>query len=63
VATVGEGQRVDLKPILIGHDFGNQVEILSGLSGDETVIVNPPDSVVAGQVVRIAQAGETQGAQ
>jgi len=63
VATVGEGQRVDLKPIIIGHDFGNQVEILSGLTGDDTVIVNPPDSVVAGQVVRIAQSGGNQGAQ
>jgi RND family efflux transporter MFP subunit len=63
VATVGDGERVDLKPITIGHDFGNQVEVLSGLSGNETVIVNPPDSVVEGEVVRVAQAGGNQGAQ
>jgi RND family efflux transporter MFP subunit len=63
VAVVGEGQRVDLKPITIGHDFGSEVEVISGLSGNETVIVNPPDSVVAGEAVRIAQSAGTQGAQ
>jgi RND family efflux transporter MFP subunit len=63
VAVVGEGQRVDLKPISIGHDFGSDVEVISGLSGNETVIVNPPDSVVAGEIVRIAQSTGNQGAQ
>jgi RND family efflux transporter MFP subunit len=63
VAVVGEGQRVDLKPITIGHDFGSEVEVISGLSGNETVIVNPPDSVVAGEAVRVAQSAGTQAAQ
>ena len=44
-----------LKPITLGHDFGNEVEVVAGLNGDETVIVNPPDSVVEGETVRIAQ--------
>ena len=55
IATVGEGQKVELKPITIGHDFGSEVEVIAGLSGSENVIVNPPDSVVTGQTVRIAQ--------
>lgn len=55
VAIVGEGQKVELKQITIGHDFGSEVEVVAGLSGNENVIVNPPDSVADGEAVRIAQ--------
>ena len=55
VATVGQGQHVELKQITIGHDFGSEVEVVAGLNGNENVIVNPPDSVVEGETVRIAQ--------
>jgi len=61
VATVGDGQKVELKPITIGHDFGSEVEVVSGLTGSENVIVNPPDSVVSGQTVRIAQTTPAPG--
>ena len=53
VASVTDGQHVDLKPITIGHDYGTQVEVVSGLTGDESIIINPPDSIVSGQQVRI----------
>ena len=46
VATVGEDQKVTLKQITLGHDFGSEVEVVAGLNGNENVIVNPPDSVV-----------------
>lgn len=55
VATVGPDQKVQLKQITIGHDFGSEVEVVAGLNGGENVIVNPPDSVIDGQTVRIAQ--------
>jgi RND family efflux transporter MFP subunit len=55
IATVGDGQKVELKPITIGHDFGSEVEVIAGLNGNENVIVNPPDSVVTGETVRVAQ--------
>jgi hypothetical protein len=61
VATVEDGQKVELKPITIGHDFGSEVEVVSGLTGSENVIVNPPDSVVSGQTVRIAQTTPAPG--
>jgi RND family efflux transporter MFP subunit len=63
VATVNNNQMVLLKPITIGHDFGREVEVVAGLEGNENVIVNPPDSIVDGQKVRIASsnpAGEPQ---
>jgi RND family efflux transporter MFP subunit len=55
VAAVGAGQKVELKQITLGHDFGSEVEVIAGLSGNESVIVNPPDSVIDGETVRIAQ--------
>jgi RND family efflux transporter MFP subunit len=61
VAVVGQGQKVELKEITLGHDFGSEVEVVAGLTGSENVIVNPPDSVVDGESVRIAET--PQGAQ
>ncbi|HYA95383.1 MAG TPA: efflux RND transporter periplasmic adaptor subunit [Terriglobales bacterium] len=55
VATVPDGQHAELRPVTLGHDFGSEVEIISGLNGDESVIVSPPDSLVSGQAVRIVQ--------
>src|SRR5882672_2136727 len=55
IASVGDGQKVELKQITLGHDFGSEVEVIAGLNGNENVIVNPPDSVINGETVRIAQ--------
>lgn len=62
VAVVKDG-KVVLTPITPGHDFGDHIEIASGLQGDETVVVNPPDSLVSGQQVRIPQSTETRSLQ
>jgi RND family efflux transporter MFP subunit len=48
--------KVVLATVTPGHDFGDQIEIVSGLKADDQVIVNPPDSIVAGQEVQIVQA-------
>lgn len=61
VATVQGGNRVELIPVTLGHDFGTQVEVVTGLNGDEAVIVNPPDSVVSGQTVRVSQSAAAEG--
>ena len=54
VGVVGPDNRVALRPITIGRDLGPVVEVTSGLTGEEAVIASPPDSLLAGQVVRIA---------
>ncbi len=54
VATVDGQKHVKLKSIVQGRDFGNTIEVLSGLGADETVILNPPDSLTDGVLVRIA---------
>jgi RND family efflux transporter MFP subunit len=55
VATVKNG-KVVLAAVTPGHDFGNQIEIIAGLKRDDQVIVNPPDSIVAGQAIQLVQA-------
>jgi RND family efflux transporter MFP subunit len=54
VAVVTDGNHATLVPISLGRDFGNEVEVLAGLTGQETVITSPPDSIVSGEQVRIA---------
>jgi RND family efflux transporter MFP subunit len=55
VGVVKDG-KVTLTAVIPGHDFGNQIEIVSGLKPHDQVIVNPPDSIVSGQQVQIVQA-------
>ncbi len=53
VATV-KSNRVVLQPVTVGRDFGDAVEVLSGVGAGDRVIVNPPDSIAANQIVRVA---------
>ena len=54
VATVDAQHRIQLKSIVQGRDFGGTIEVLSGLSADDAVVVNPPDSIIDGVTVRVA---------
>jgi RND family efflux transporter MFP subunit len=54
VATLDSQQRVTLKNIVQGRDFGNTIEVVSGLTANEDVVLNPPDSITDGVQVRIA---------
>lgn len=53
VAQVQPDQHVHLVTVQVGRDLGTQVEILSGLSGSEEVINNPPDNLAEGQRVNV----------
>jgi RND family efflux transporter MFP subunit len=55
VGVVRDG-KVVLTTVTPGHDFGNDIEIVSGLKANDQVIINPPDSIVSGQAVQIVQA-------
>jgi RND family efflux transporter MFP subunit len=62
VATLDSQQRVTLKSIVQGRDFGNTIEVLSGLAPNELVVLNPPDSITDGVQVRIAPPADPQPA-
>jgi RND family efflux transporter MFP subunit len=53
---VVKDDKVTLIAVTPGHDFGDQIEIVSGLKLDDQVIINPPDSIITGQQVQIVQA-------
>jgi RND family efflux transporter MFP subunit len=55
VGVVKDG-KVTLSAVTPGHDFGNEIEIVTGLKADDQVIINPPDSIISGQEVQIVQA-------
>jgi len=57
---VVRGDRVELVPVTIGHDFGNSVEITSGLTVADEVILDPSDSLAGGEQVH-PQAAPTRG--
>ena len=48
--------KVAITSITPGHDFGDQIEVVAGLKADDQIVVNPPDSLVSGQEVRVVQA-------
>jgi RND family efflux transporter MFP subunit len=60
-AGVVRNGHVELTPITIGQDYGSAVEVLSGLSPQDTVIVNPSDSLADGEAVRVASAAAGGG--
>ena len=59
VATIGPGNRVSIKTVTLGRDFGDSVEIVSGLTAQDKVIVNPPDSIATGQTVRVVSGRDS----
>ena len=58
VATL-EGDHARLIPIVLGRDFGTQVEVVSGLTANQTVIDSPPDSLIDQQQVKVIQGRES----
>jgi RND family efflux transporter MFP subunit len=53
--------RVQLVPITIGQDYGSAVEVVSGLTPQDAVIVNPSDSLANGATVRFAAKSDAGG--
>jgi RND family efflux transporter MFP subunit len=57
VVRVKEG-KAELVPVIMGRDFGDTVELVSGIQRDDKVVVNPSDSITDGQKVAIAGQGK-----
>jgi RND family efflux transporter MFP subunit len=61
VGVVRDG-KVELVPIKIGRDYGDRVEVLSGLTGKDQVIINPSDSLISGVAVHVVTDRKPAGA-
>jgi RND family efflux transporter MFP subunit len=53
VATVPDGRHVALRHVVPARDFGTEIEIREGVGSADTVIANPPDSLMDGAEVRV----------
>jgi RND family efflux transporter MFP subunit len=54
VAILDDQHRVHLQQITQGRDFGTEIEVLSGVTANDVLVANPPDSIQDGAVVRLA---------
>jgi RND family efflux transporter MFP subunit len=53
VATVDGDNKVRLNTVTIGRDYGAVVEILAGVGEQDRIILNPPDSILDGAMVKV----------
>jgi multidrug efflux pump subunit AcrA (membrane-fusion protein) len=56
VAVVDAAGTVTLRPVKIGRNFGNTVELLEGAAASDRLVLNPPDSLAEGDKIAVAPA-------
>ncbi len=61
LAVVGPGNKVELRAISIGKDYGTTLEVLAGVSTQDQIVINPSDSLEDGQQVMLAPPSPGQG--
>ena len=54
VGVVKPDNKVELRDLKVGRDFGTTIEVVQGLTPSDRVILNPADSLLTGDVVRVA---------
>jgi multidrug efflux pump subunit AcrA (membrane-fusion protein) len=54
VATLDSNDKVVVKRVQLGRDFGDSVEVIAGLSPSDRIVDNPPETLTAGDRVHVA---------
>jgi hypothetical protein len=54
VAVLGDGNKVVLKSIQLGRDYGDSVEATAGLDPQDRVIDSPTETLRSGDAVQLA---------
>jgi membrane fusion protein, multidrug efflux system len=65
LATLGPQDRIDMKPVSVGRNLGNEIEITSGIKPSDLVVSTPLDTLENGEAVQVAApaaVGEPAGA-
>ena len=57
VATVGADDKILFKTVTIARDLGREIEIASGLSADDRIVIAPPDGIADGDQVKVVGDG------
>jgi RND family efflux transporter MFP subunit len=58
VAVVRNGNRAEMVHVTQGRDFGTEVEITSGITAQDSVIINTPDSLTSGAEVKAVASSQ-----
>jgi len=62
VGVVNSRNQVELRKVTLGHDFGDTIEIVSGVRQTDAVIANPPDFLTNGMRVAVqSDSGSGRG--
>lgn len=51
IGVMRDGNKVELVQVMLGKDYGTEVEVVSGVSPSDLVVLNPPDSLISGTIV------------
>ncbi|WP_208507681.1 efflux RND transporter periplasmic adaptor subunit [Variovorax paradoxus] len=62
LAIVDAQGRVGLRPVTLGRNYGENVEVVDGLAGTDRMVLNPSDSLADGDVVAVAPDAPADGA-
>jgi len=62
IAVVDNTGKVKLRTVTVGHDFGNTVEILSGITAQDNLVLNPADSLADNDVVTVSKPEKADSA-
>jgi len=54
VFVVADDSKAQARPVTLGRTLGDDREVLSGLSGGDTVVLDPPEKLTDGERVRVA---------
>jgi RND family efflux transporter MFP subunit len=60
VGVVRDGNKAELVPVILGKDYGNEVEVVSGIVENDQVISNPPDSLSSGSTVQVVNSSDVR---
>ena len=62
VETGSDGTRAHVVPVIIGQDDGATAQIASGISANDQIIQDPPDSLIDGERVTVVNSGKASNA-
>ena len=54
IAVVDAEGRIQLRPVTLGRNYGENVELVEGIGGNDRMVLNPSDSLAEGDVVTVA---------
>lgn len=58
---VDANHKTHLQQLAIGRDYGTALEVLQGLSPDDWIVLNPPDSLDEGMLVNVKVTAQNAG--